>query len=86
VKSTNLDKRVQVSHSFIIRVLGIDLPLVRDATRVALISSRSFFWASGCLVSSRNAKVNVWVLVSSEEIDWSGNVMQAGLVTAYVQQ
>jgi len=27
VRSTNLDERVQVSHSFIIRVLEIDLPL-----------------------------------------------------------
>ena len=49
------------------RLLRSVSPLARTVARVALISSQSFFWISGCLASSRKAKDNVWALVSSEE-------------------
>ena len=59
VRSAHLDERVQVSHSFVIRTLEIDLPPRPGGCMGSSDLIRSVFWISGCLASSRKAKVNV---------------------------
>ena len=58
----------------------VSVSLARAAARISPILLRILFWICGCLASSRKAKVNVLAVVSSGEIDWSGNVMCVGPV------
>ena len=86
MRSTDLNERVQVNHSFIVDMPEVSVsPRTGGSVRIPN-SLRILFWICGFFASSRKAKVNVLAVVSSEEIDWSGNVMCVGPVTAYVQQ
>ena len=84
--SADLDERVEVSHSFVIRVLEIGLPSGTNR------GARSSDFIQKLLM-------NLWILGEfeecksrcvgggfSDEINRLGNIKRAGLVTAYVRQ
>ena len=83
---TDLDEHVQVNRSFITGMPKVSVSLVQAAAHISLISLQILFWICRCLANSRKAKVNVLAVVSSGEIDWLGNVMCVGPVTAYIQR
>ena len=83
VRSTNLDERVQVSHSFVIQTLEIDLPPRAGGGTGGYDSIPKLLldlWVFGELEEGEGQRVG------TEEIDSPGNVIQVGLVTAHVRQ